>query len=437
MRRLSAPCLAALALLPLAAACGTAWAYLTASGSGSASAGVTTLEAPTLSATPGGEAVALSWSAVGAPGPGTVTYAISRDGGAPAGDCPSPSSPGSATSCTDSPVSIGSHTYTVTARWHSWSVAGAPVKAYVASGPATEFLLTADSSTPTAGSADNLTVTAKDATDRTVTSYTGPHSLTFSGPEASPDGTSPTVTDSSGTAVELGSPTTLSFSEGTATVSGVRNGAMSLYKAGPASIGATDGSISTLSDVAVTVTPATAASLSLAAASITPLIFDAGVATASETANGAMTLYAAQPASIAASAGPISTTTGLEVTAEPGPAARLAFANLQVSAGTVEPNCLFVCAIAGLGRNGTVVANVAVTDEFGNVVNDLGSGHRVQVSSTSGSLRRGRLRIARTGPAESTRQFTFTARGKASSYTITAESSQGTTYSTATATVVR
>ena len=76
----------------------------------------------------------------------------------------------------------------------------------------------AASTTPTAGAADNLTVTAIDAYGNTATSYTGSKNLTFGGASAIGSFT-PTVTNASGTAINFGSATAISFTSGQATVS--------------------------------------------------------------------------------------------------------------------------------------------------------------------------------------------------------------------------
>jgi hypothetical protein len=97
-------------------------AHFTTTGSGSAIAGVGTLSRPAIAtATAGAETVTLSWSVVAPPGSGAVSYYVTRDGGAPAGNCPTSSSPSSATGCTDSGLALGSHRYTVTAVWRSWT----------------------------------------------------------------------------------------------------------------------------------------------------------------------------------------------------------------------------------------------------------------------------------------------------------------------------
>ncbi len=251
---------------------GTAFAYFTTTGVGSASAGVSKLSAPTITAaTPAvGGTVALTWSAVTPPGSGTVTYSVSRDGGQAGGNCPSSSSPASGTTCNDSGLAVGTYGYVVTARWRSWTASSSTSTAKITIGPADHLVLTAASSTPTAGATDNLTVTAKDANESTVTTYTGSHSLTFSGASASPSGTKPTVINGSGTTVNFGSATALTFTAGVATVASSKNGVMKLYASGKTEIDASDGSISTEEPLVVTVAPATASKLILTAVTTTP-----------------------------------------------------------------------------------------------------------------------------------------------------------------------
>jgi hypothetical protein len=266
--------LAGIALLALVGTgvCGTAFAYFTATGAGSASADVSKLAAPTISSATAaaGGTVALSWSAVTAPGPGPVTYTVSRDGEAPDGTCPSLESPAPVTSCTDAELAIGTHTYTVTAKWRSWTATSSPATAKVTVGEATRLTLGAATTTPVAGAADNLTITAKDVAGSTVTTYSGAHNLVFSGAASSPGGTAPTVANSAGTATAFGSATAINFTLGVATVTSGKNGAMKLYNAGSSSVSVSDGSISSEPGLAITVAPATQSKLALAAASTTP-----------------------------------------------------------------------------------------------------------------------------------------------------------------------
>jgi hypothetical protein len=160
----------------------SALAYLTASGTGSARASVGTLPAPSITSTStGAGTVSLSWSAVTPPRSGTVTYYLKRDGGTPAGTCPTASAPSSATSCTDSGVSVGTHTYTVTAVWRSWTARSTSANATVTYGPATQLVFTTQPAGATAGSAFTTqpVVTAKDALGNAVPTYTGTVALSI------------------------------------------------------------------------------------------------------------------------------------------------------------------------------------------------------------------------------------------------------------------
>ncbi|HST32980.1 MAG TPA: hypothetical protein VLJ80_05610, partial [Solirubrobacteraceae bacterium] len=130
------------------------------------------------------------------------------------------------------------------------------------SATATHLVLNASTTNPTAGSGDSLTITAKDSSDSTVTAYAGSKELTFGGASAIGEN-EPTVTSSSGTAVAFGSKTSITFTNGVATVSGSNNGVMTLYKAETASITVTDGTISNGGGLSVTVKPAAAASFTV------------------------------------------------------------------------------------------------------------------------------------------------------------------------------
>ncbi len=614
----------AIAAAAIAVLCGSAFAYFTTTGSGSATAGLPKLSAPTISsAVPAvGGTVTLTWTAVTPPDLGTVTYAVTRDEGEPAGNCPTVSSRGTGVTCTDSGLTVGTHTYTVTAKWHSWNSTSGSTQAKVTVGAATHFTIGATSTTPGAGVGDNLTITALDEKDSTVTTYSGSHSLIFSGASSSPAGNAPTVANSSGTAVAFGSATAISFTLGVATVvSSTRNGLMKLYKAGSAIISVSDGSIESEVDLSVTVAPGAASKFSLGAASTTPtagaadnltttaldaygntattytgshsltfstaspspsgeiptvtdssgaaiafgsptaIVFNAGVASVSGSNNGVMRLYksgstslqvsdgtftsatitvtvagaaavklslsaasttptagaadnltitaldtygnAATPytgahnltfsgataspggaaptvanssgtavpfgtatpinftagvatvvsstkngvmklnkvetAAITATDGSISTPSSIAITVSTGAAAKLSLSHVTVSAGSIGAGCFFTCAITGLGNSGTVKANVAVTDSVGNPISELGTGHAVKVTATTGSTVVGTpLAIPATGVAETAAQFTYTSKSSGTfSDTITVATSEGTVYTSATATTSR
>jgi hypothetical protein len=428
MRRLlpiSLATIVAFTVLAIGAA-GTAGAYFTTSGTGeSTPAVVSQIAKPVISAaTPeAGGTVALAWGAVTAPGTGNVTYTVSRNGEKAGGTC---STTLSISTCTDSGLEPGTYTYVVTAKWRTWSASSSGKAATVAVGPAHHLVLGATSLTPTAGAADNLTITAKDAKGGTVTTYTGSHSVTFSGAPAGPNGTVPTVADSSGTAIPFGTATALTFSAGVATVSSTTNGVMKLYKSGVAQIGASDGSISTATPLEVTVAPATAAKFTLAAASATPtageadnltitaqdaygnlatsytgshsltfsgaatigtnkptvanssgtatafgtataITFGAGVATGSSGKNGAMTLYKAESPSIAVTDGTVSSAASPAVTVAPAAAAKFA-----LTATTTAP-------VAGETDNLTITA----LDTYGNTATSYTGSHNITFSGAS------------------------------------------------------
>ena len=113
--------------------------------------------------------------------------------------------------------------------------------------------------TMVAGGSKNLTITAKDASGNTVTTYAGAKTLTFSGADSSLNpATSPTVSNSSGTATSFGAGTVLTFTNGVATVTGSSNGVMKLYRAQAAMISVTDGTqtSSGTDRLSVTINPA-------------------------------------------------------------------------------------------------------------------------------------------------------------------------------------
>jgi hypothetical protein len=271
MRRLRGVWLAT-ALLAALVVGGNALAFFSSIGSGSASAAVTKLTAPTIStATPApGGTVALTWGAVTPPDIGSVTYYVTRDGGNPAGTCPTKAAPTAVITCTDSGLALGEHTYTVTALWRTWTAVSGAKTANVTVGEATKFTISGSTTSPTAGGSVNLTITAKDVNNSTVTTYSGSHSLVFSGASASPAGNAPTVVNSAGTVVNFGSATALTFTSGVATVNSAKNGVLKIYKAGGANVAASEGSVSTPVPLTLNVGPAAASKYALGATNTTP-----------------------------------------------------------------------------------------------------------------------------------------------------------------------
>ena len=423
-RRLGIAGLAGVALLALASA--SAVAYFTTTGAGHASVAVLDLAPPSIVAatpSPGGD-VALSWNAVAAPGAGAVTYTVSRDGKGAGGSCVGTLS---AASCDDSGVAAGGHEYVVTARWRSWTAAGEGRTVEVTEVGTEHLVLSAASTTPDAGAADNLTITAVDGTGATLAGYTGSHNITFSGAEASPSGSKPTVSNRSGKATAFGSKTKLDFSAGVATVSGSKNGEMKLYAAGAAEIEASDGTLETEAPLSLVVAPGAATELTLSAATATPVAgeadaltiaatdgygnaassydgshdltysgasaspggntptvsdatgnevafgvatptsFEAGVANASGEANGVMRLYMGGAATIKVSDGTLSAT--LATTTSVAPAAML-----QLEAATATP-------VSAATDNLTITAQ----DPWANTVTSYRGTHELTFSGATAS----------------------------------------------------
>jgi hypothetical protein len=112
-----------------------------------------------------------------------------------------------------------------------------------------------------AGVAQGLKITARDASGNIATGYAGAKTLNFFGASVSPapDSKNPTVSDNAGTLRNFSASqnTSITFTNGVATVSGANNGIMRLYKVETASIGAGDGTITTASadQLTATVTP--------------------------------------------------------------------------------------------------------------------------------------------------------------------------------------
>lgn len=129
------------------------------------------------------------------------------------------------------------------------------------------LVLSAASTSPSAGAPDDLTITAEDSSNEVIPGYRGDKTLTFGGANVAPDNThNPTVTDKDGNAVNFGQDTTVTFTDGVASVSGSNNGVMTLYDAETAHVTVSDGSIDNgVSGESVTVGPADAASFAASA----------------------------------------------------------------------------------------------------------------------------------------------------------------------------
>jgi len=363
----------------------------------------------------------------------------------------------------------------------------------VTAATASKFVLTAASATPNAGAVDELTTTAQDTYGNTATSYTGPHSLVFSGASNSPGGNVPTVSDSTGADIAFGTATTIAFTAGVARASEGNGGGMKLYKSGSTSVKATEGTITTPTAVTVTVAPGSATKLVLSSSTLTPvaatgfnitttaqdaygntatsytgsknitfagasaspsgalptvvnsagtavnfgsatsLSFSSGVATPASSKNGFTKLNKAETAAITAGDGTISTSAPLALTVSTGTASRLGLIETKASAGTIGSPCPFPCTLTALGNSQPVKAKVAITDSVGNVVSNTGAKSIAVTVTSGGTIAGSPLTTPETGPAISTTEFTYTAPATGSfTHTITAAS---TGYTGATATV--
>ena len=99
-----------------------------------------------------------------------------------------------------------------------------------------------------------------------------------------------------------------------------------------------------------------------------------------------MKLYKAGPASIVVSDGTIDNGTGLSVTVTAGAAVNLAWTGPPVvDNGTLSTGCIFTCTWTSAGQRSGFTATVSVTDAYGNIVSNIGAGHTVALGGVEGS----------------------------------------------------
>jgi hypothetical protein len=286
-----------------------ALAYWSSTGEANAPSNLATLFSPAISsATAGAETVELTWSAVAPPGAGAVEYYVTRDGRTPGGNCPGWKSLSTATSCTDTDVSIGMHEYTVTAVWRTWTATSAVKSAAVTFGPPAHFQLEAAGATPTAGEADSITIVAKDASNDTVGTYSGVKTLAWSGAASSPSGHAPEYPAGA---------TSVTFTKGVGKATGIK-----LYSAAPTTLTVSDGSSLEGTSGVLTVKAAATKKLSLTAPSETTVgsAFNVTLTATDEYGNpttsyaGAKTLAWSGPASSPSGHAPVYPTSATTVT---------------------------------------------------------------------------------------------------------------------------
>ena len=121
----------------------------------------------------------------------------------------------------------------------SLNQASSPIQLVLTYGGATlnAFRIYAANSAPTAGVSDQLTLCAVNADGATNSSVSSAIPLIFSGLNNAPGGAVPTVTDNTGTARNLGQPTTITFANGVSTAGGL----LVAKKAETATLHVTDG----------------------------------------------------------------------------------------------------------------------------------------------------------------------------------------------------
>jgi hypothetical protein len=294
--------------------------------------------------------------------------------------------------------------------------------------------------TPTereAGVAFSEAVTAWDTWHNTAKSYTGAKTLSFSEPSSSPSGLAPsypaTVTFSSGAgtaSIKLydAQTTTLKAKEGTieGTTAGFAIKAAATKKlslptpseqeAGSpfnVTLTATDewGNLTAGYAGAKTLTWSTPASSPSGTApeypaTATAVTFTAGMGTAS-----ALKLSDAQTTTLKAKEGAIEGTTGSFIV-KPAAAERMAWSHAEVTAGKLETGtCPFACTTASIGNSKKFKAHASITDEYGNIVSNLGAITRAKVEKTSGEgtlTNATALSIPASGLAESATIFEYT-----------------------------
>jgi hypothetical protein len=169
-----------LSVLTVLAMAASALAYWTTHGFGTATATVSTLNAPTNVSVPSTASgtVHVTWtgSTLGdgvTPASGYYVTRIKNSDSSTANACgTSPAALTSSTSCDDTSVPNGTYHYTVTAVFRSWTATSTASGDVVLAAGLDHFAVTAPASA-TAGSSFNVAVAAKDASNTTLTGYSG------------------------------------------------------------------------------------------------------------------------------------------------------------------------------------------------------------------------------------------------------------------------
>lgn len=472
-----------LAILAPAAAYGF-WA---ATGAGTATPAVASLAAPTASASAGAGEITLSWTKVAPPGAGEVKYYVTRTGGAaPKSNCPTSVATAETEkelnekqgglTCKDESLAAGEiRHYTATALWRTWSEASGEASG-TATAAVSKFVVTFEHAEAEAGVGDSMTVTAEDSSSRVVESYAGSHPLTWeAAPAESGTGERSYVTNEAGGSVYSKGEGKFSFANGRTHVSGSNDGKAVFFDAatttvkvknaegeGSTTLTVKPGAFKSFHVESLTAEPTAgkADELKLTAwdewhnvvttyvrankllysgaekspSGTAPVpgssepTFAAGVATIS-----GFFFYKAASTTVKAEEESSSHKGEVTFTVKPVAGATLtavtghfAWSKPKTTAGILSAICLFTCEDATFGNSGKFYARVAVTDEWGNVVTNVGAGHEVRLEEVGGESIT--LAIPAAGTAESG-EFIFTseATGEGTT-TLVAKRNAGTEY---------
>jgi len=229
-----------LALAVLVGLPASAFATWGPTGAGSGQTSATNVGLPTsrTAAGTGATSIHITWSAPSAPSAAPTQYVVRRVSPTSATVC----TVGASTfACDDTGLGVNTtYTYTIEARLgSSWSSGQSPSFSATTSAPT--FNVVAPAGTRTAGVPFSVQLTATTNGATTDASYTGVHTITFSGPGTSPGGTAPTY------------PATVSFT------AGVGSATITLVAAQTVTLQATDGT--RIGTTSVTVAAAAASTL--------------------------------------------------------------------------------------------------------------------------------------------------------------------------------
>jgi hypothetical protein len=251
-RGLLAITIAIVVLMSHLGSAGAVWSPSSA-GAGRSTARSVDLPTATAATATSSSTVNVTWAGPGGTSPAPTQYVVRRTAPTAVTVC---TVAGTTFACPDSGLSpVTTYTYTVEARIGAWS--SGTTAGFQATTPAPPaFTVVPTAGTRTAGTAFNVVLTATTNGVTTDTSYVGAHAVTFTGPQASPSGATPSY------------PATITFSGGVGVAS------VTLVAAETSALNVTDGTRTG----SATVTVGPAVSKKLAFSSSTPSCSSGSVA---------------------------------------------------------------------------------------------------------------------------------------------------------------